>query len=250
MSDGKDIAVLGMGRVGTHLSAALRAAGHRVTEIRTHDAAEAARCAAGADLLLLCVQDERLTELNRRLRLTAGRTAVAHVSGATPLQAIADIAPRHGVFYCLQTFSPGDAIDFRQVPICVEASDVATASLLESVARSLSANVRRVDSRQRLALHLAAVFASNYSNLMYSAANQILQACDLDLTLLQPIIEQTAEKLRRMPPLQAQTGPALRHDDSTLEKHRQLLADLPLPDGYRRLYDELAALIQRLHPQP
>ncbi len=250
MKDCKDIAVLGMGRVGTHLSAALRAAGHRVTEIRTHDAAEAARCAAGQALLLLCVQDGRIADLNRMLRLTAGRTAVAHVSGATPLQAIADIAPRHGVFYCLQTFSPGDAIDFRQVPICVEASDEETAALLETVARSLSADVRRVDSRQRLGLHLAAVFASNYGNLMYTAAEQILQACGLDLALLQPIIEQTAEKLRRMPPLQAQTGPALRRDDGTLDKHRQLLADLPLPDDYRRLYDDLAAWIQRLHPQP
>ncbi|MDE7149979.1 MAG: hypothetical protein K2O01_06190, partial [Bacteroidales bacterium] len=86
MKDGKDIAILGMGRVGTHLAQALRAAGHRVTEIRTHDAAEAARCAAGADLLLLCVQDERIAGLNRTLRLPAGRTAVAHVSGATPLQ--------------------------------------------------------------------------------------------------------------------------------------------------------------------
>ncbi|MDE7149531.1 MAG: DUF2520 domain-containing protein, partial [Bacteroidales bacterium] len=155
----------------------------------------------------------------------------------------------HGVFYCLQTFSPGDEIDFRQVPVCVEASDAATASLLESVAGSLSANVRRVDSRQRLGLHLAAVFASNYSNLMYTAAERVLQACGLEISLLQPIIEQTAVKLRRMPPLKAQTGPALRRDDSTLEKHRQLLADLSLPDDYRRLYDELAALIRRLHPQ-
>ncbi|MDE6308269.1 MAG: hypothetical protein K2L79_05635, partial [Bacteroidales bacterium] len=60
MTDRKDIAIIGMGRVGTHLSRALRAAGHRVTEIRTHEAVEAARCAAGQDLVLLCVQDERL----------------------------------------------------------------------------------------------------------------------------------------------------------------------------------------------
>lgn len=243
---GKDIAIVGMGRVGTHLSRALGAAGHRVTEIRTHEAVEAARCAAGKDLVLLCVQDERLPELNRRLRLPAGRTAVAHVSGATPLQAIADIAPHHGVFYCLQTFSPGDEIDYSRMPVCVEAADEPTALLLETVARSVSRNVRRIDSRQRLGLHLAAVFASNYSNLMYTAAEQVLQACGLELSLLQPIIEQTAAKLRRLPPLQAQTGPALRHDEGTLALHRHLLKDLPVTDGLLDIYNELADLITTL----
>lgn len=243
---GKDIAIVGMGRVGTHLSQALGAAGHRVTEIRTHEAVEAARCAAGKDLVLLCVQDERLPELNRRLRLPAGRTAVAHVSGATPLQAIADIAPHHGVFYCLQTFSAGDEIDYSRMPVCVEAADEPTALLLETVARSVSRNVRRIDSRQRLGLHLAAVFASNYSNLMYTAAEQVLQACGLELSLLQPIIEQTAAKLRRLPPLQAQTGPALRHDEGTLALHRHLLKDLPVTDGLFDIYNELADLIVTL----
>lgn len=242
-ADSKDIAIIGMGRVGTHLSRALGAAGHRVTEIRTHGAVEAARCAAGKDLVLLCVQDERLPELNRRLRLPAGRTAVAHVSGATPLQAIADIAPHHGVFYCLQTFSPGDEIDYSRMPVCVEAADEPTALLLETVARSVSRNVRRIDSRQRLGLHLAAVFASNYSNLMYTAAEQVLQACGLELSLLQPIIEQTAAKLRRLPPLQAQTGPALRRDEGTLALHRDLLKDLPVTDGLLYIYNKLADLI-------
>ena len=242
-ADSKDIAIIGMGRVGTHLSRALRAAGHRVTEIRTHDAVEAARCAAGEDLVLLCVQDERLPELNKQLRLPAGRTVVAHVSGATPLQASADIAPHHGVFYCLQTFSPGDEIDYRRMPILVEADDEPTAILLETVARSLSRNVRRIDSQQRLGLHLAGAFASNYSNLMYTAAEQVLQACGLDLSLLQPIIEQTAAKLRRMPPLEAQTGPALRRDEGTLARHRQLLKDLPVTDGLFDIYNKLADLI-------
>lgn len=242
----KDIAILGMGRVGGHLAKALSAAGHRVTEIRTHDATEAARCAAGSDLLLLCVQDDRLPELNRRLRLPAGRTAVAHVSGATPLQAIADIAPRHGVFYCLQTFSPGDDIDYGHMPICVEAEDEETAALLETVATSVSRDVRRIDSRQRLCLHLAAVFASNYSNLMYTMADDVLRACGLDLSLLQPIIEQTAAKLRRMPPPAAQTGPALRRDAGTLAAHRQLLAALPVEGGLAALYDELADWIVRM----
>ncbi|MDE5605899.1 MAG: DUF2520 domain-containing protein, partial [Bacteroidales bacterium] len=96
---------------------------------------------------------------------------------------------------------------------------------------------------QRLGLHLAGAFASNYSNLMYTAAEQILQACGLELSLLQPIIEQTAAKLRRMPPLEAQTGPALRHDEGTLARHRQLLKDLPVTDGLLDIYNKLADLI-------
>ncbi|MDE6112178.1 MAG: DUF2520 domain-containing protein, partial [Bacteroidales bacterium] len=95
----------------------------------------------------------------------------------------------------------------------------------------------------RLGLHLAGAFASNYSNLMYTAAEQVLQACGLELSLLQPIIEQTAAKLRRLPPLQAQTGPALRHDEGTLARHRQLLKDLPVSEGLFDIYNKLADLI-------
>ncbi len=259
----RHIAILGMGRVGTQLSRALQAAGHRVTEIRTHDVAEAARWAAEADLLLLCVQDERIAELNRTLRLAPAtdcsngssggggsastRPAVAHVSGATPLQAIADIAPQHGVFYCLQTFSHNVPVDFSRVPICIEASDKPTAVLLEEVARSLSQTVKRVSTSDRAVLHLAAVFASNYTNLMCHLSERIVKTRDMDFSLLRPIIELSATKLQHISPAEAQTGPALRGDKTTMARHRQLLSELPVEADLETLYETLANYIARLH---
>lgn len=273
----RHIAILGMGRVGTQLSRALQAAGHRVTEIRSHDVAEAARWAAEADLLLLCVQDERIAELNRTLRLAhpaaggsacgcgeacgfgrvdgrdnggnaaSGCPAVAHISGATPLQAIADIAPQHGVFYCLQTFSHNIPVDFSRVPICIEASDEPTAALLEEVAQSLSKTVKRVSSNNRAVLHLAAVFASNYTNLMCHLSECIVKSRDLDFSLLCPLMELSAVKLQQLSPAVAQTGPALRGDTATMERHRQLLSELPLDADLATLYETLADWVKRLH---
>lgn len=259
----RHIAILGMGRVGTQLSRALQAAGHRVTEIRSHDVAEAARWAAEADLLLLCVQDERIAELNRTLRLApaadgfgksgdggnaaSGRPAVAHLSGATPLQAIADIAPQHGVFYCLQTFSHNVPVDFSRVPICIEASDEPTAALLEEVAQSLSKTVKRVSTPDRAVLHLAAVFASNYTNLMCHLSERIVKARDLDFSLLCPLMELSAVKLQQLSPAEAQTGPALRGDKATMARHQQLLRELPVEADLAALYDTLADWVKRLH---
>lgn len=231
------VAILGIGRIGSHLSYALQKHGHTVVEIRTHNPLLAAEEASSCNLLLLCVRDENLITLNTNLRVNI---PIAHVSGSTEIAAISSISSCFGAFYPIQTFSKDDVIDFSSVPICIEGSDQKIENLLLEMASTLSSSVQKVTFDQRKLIHLAAVFACNYSNLMYLMAEHILKQGDMSLDLLHPLIEQTAEKIKKISPTLAQTGPAVRKDYETLNNHSSILKSMPNGDDFSLLYNNLA----------
>src|SRR5690606_12433218 len=107
---------------------------------------------------------------------------------------------------------------------------------------SISEQVYQVDSEQRRALHLSAVFVNNFVNHLYHIGEQICKKNQLPFDILRPLIAETAAKITEMPPLEAQTGPAKRCDNSTLLKHREQLTPHPL---YLQLYDLLTEAIQQ-----
>ena len=149
---------------------------------------------------------------------------VVHTSGGIPVNAISN-HDRRGVFYPLQTFSSERAVDFGKVPICIEAKDPKDLKLLHHLASSMSTMVYEIDSDQRKQLHLAAVFANNFTNHMYVLAQQICEENDLPFDMLKPLILETAQKIELESPLLMQTGPAIRHDVSVLQLHAELLGD-------------------------
>ncbi|MEM9022672.1 MAG: DUF2520 domain-containing protein, partial [Bacteroidota bacterium] len=137
-------------------------------------------------------------------------------------------------FYPLQTFSVDRAVDFRTLPVCLEGSDHATAQWLENLAQGLTEQVHRVDSEQRQQLHLAAVFVCNFVNHMYAIGHELTAAHNLPFSLLQPLIEETAAKLRTGSPQAMQTGPARRGDTATMAAHLKLLEDHPV---FQKIYN-------------
>ncbi|MCB2409927.1 Rossmann-like and DUF2520 domain-containing protein [Hymenobacter lucidus] len=256
------IVLLGAGRVAQHLGPALWRAGHAVTHIWSRTPASAAALAAqvpgavpvtslalpAADLYILCVPDGAVSAVLATAEFPPG-ALVVHTAGALPLAVFAAYpAVRGGVLYPLQTFSAGRSIDWPTIPLCVEAATAADQELLLQVACSLSQVVELVATPQRQALHVAAVFACNFTNHLLGIGHALLQEAVLPFGLLEPLIRETVHKALAHPPFTVQTGPAVRHDAATLARHEAMLTAHP---SWQQIYKQLTASIQgQQEPQP
>ncbi len=128
-----------------------------------------------------------------------------------------------GVLYPLQTFSKLKKVDFREIPIFIEISDEKTEHTMMPLAGAISNKVYKIGSEERKALHVAAVFASNFTNHMLAMAQDILEQNSLNFDWLIPLITETINKSLALGPGQAQTGPAKRGDLEVLDEHLEFL---------------------------
>ena len=194
---------------------------------------------AEADLYIISVSDNAIAEVSEHLPFK--NRLVVHTSGSSDITILSD-KNRKGVFYPLQTFSKNKAIDFTPIPICLEAENENDYQLLEQVAKSLSQKVFAISSEQRRSLHVSAVFVCNFVNHLYQIGNQICQENNIPFEVLHPLIQETAEKIKELSPSEAQTGPALRNDSKTIEKHLAFLEN----DNYKKIYELLTQSIQNV----
>ena len=166
-----------------------------------------------ADVYLIAVKDEAIEEVASKLSGKNG--LVLHTSGSIPLEALGANS-RRGVLYPVQTFSKDRKLDWKSIPLALETYSKEDMTLLRELASQLSDHIYEVDSKKRKKLHLAAVFANNFSNHMFALAQEICDENQLDFDLVKPLIEETGNKVMTISPAQAQTGPARRHDLSVL----------------------------------
>ncbi len=235
----KKIALIGAGNVASHLAPALLKAGLNLCQIysRTPESArelgkktgisyttEVSTIYPDCDIYIFCVKDDALVNLFRHVRINK-EALILHTSGSLPMDVFKPFMKHYGVLYPLQTFTKRRELDFREIPLCVEASDPETLAEVKTLAGMLSARVEEINSERRKVLHLAAVFANNFVNHMYGIAGQILEKEGLDFSLLRPLIFETAHKVMVLPPEAAQTGPARRRDETILGMHKNLLKD-------------------------
>lgn len=169
-----------------------------------------------ADIYIICVKDDAVAAVSEKLPFK--NKLVVHTSGSIPIYNLGD-ANRRGVFYPLQTFSKDKEVDFKTIPLCIEAEDKEDLKFIETLAKFISGNVYEINSHQRKSLHLAAVFVSNFVNHMYHIGNDICKENRIPFKILQPLIKETAEKIVNLDPIEAQTGPARRNDLQTMEMH-------------------------------
>jgi predicted short-subunit dehydrogenase-like oxidoreductase (DUF2520 family) len=247
------ITIIGSGNVATHLAAAFKNAGHRIMQVYSRNMQNAALLGyhVGAeaiddlshinpetDLFIISVKDDAIVSIAKGLA-KYGKLTV-HTSGAVSLGALSAITPKAGVFYPLQTFSKNKEIDFFTVPLCIEGIDEEITDQLEQLAQTVSNRVYRVNSAQRKVLHLAAVFACNFPNYLYDAAQQLLEKQQMDFEMLRPLILETAKKVQDHLPGEVQTGPAIRDDENTMAAHLQMLNNEPaLKSIYELLSQEI-----------
>jgi len=243
------ISLIGSGNVATHLGAAFKNAGHTIVQVYSRNANHAALLAyhlgaaptndlacltAETDIFIIAVKDDAIANVAREL--TKYQKILVHTSGSTSLEVLSDCTPDAGVLYPLQTLSKNKEVDFSVVPLCIEDTGNNITDKLNELAYTVSKSVYRVNSEQRRTLHLAAVFACNFPNYLYTVAQQLVEQSGLGFELLRPLILETAQKVQVAFPGQVQTGPAARKDETTMAAHLQMLDNDPqLKELYKLL---------------
>lgn len=192
-----------------------------------------------ADVYVISVSDKAIEDVSNQIPFTD--KLVVHTSGTMDFR-IMHPKNKRGVFYPLQTFSKNKEINMKDVPFCLETEHEEDYKTIENLAKNLSNSVYKINGEQRKSLHISAVFVSNFVNHLYQIGNALCKENKVPFAILQPLIEETANKIKTLSPSEAQTGPAIRHDEPTIEKHLDALEN-PI---YKELYRQLTLSIQNV----
>ncbi len=252
--------------MATHLARAFHGAGHHILQVWSREYDHAARLAEQvcadpidkasllypmAEVYILAVSDDALFDLALDVRLRDA--IVLHTSGSTPLEVLRPISRKCGVIWSPQSFTAGSAMNYAELPFCIEGSTPQVEAQIDALLRTVSSHIYCLNGSQRGYLHLAAVLVNNFCNALNATAQELLASQAIPFEILHTIIRTTADKALAVDSdnggslWQQQTGPAVRHDDRTLLRHRQLLLDDP---DLLHLYETFTALIQHKKKQP
>jgi len=247
------VTLIGSGNVATALGLSLLDNGIKITEIFSPNMSNAKALAdktncgyvnnigdliTTSDLYIIAVPDKAISNIISKLKNIDG--IIVHTSGSQSIDVFDNSNFNYAVFYPLQTFTKGKLVDFKDVPICIESPNKATSDLLIQLANKISTKVVTLNSIQRQYLHLTAVTVSNFTNLLYTLSNELLDEKGIDFSLLHPLIKETASKLNEVNPSEAQTGPAKRNDTQTINKHLEILQNYPeFKEIYKLLSDQI-----------
>ncbi|WP_370088931.1 Rossmann-like and DUF2520 domain-containing protein [Ekhidna sp.] len=234
------VAIIGYGNVGYHLANRISSKRHEVTIFSRSQSEDFVLAmdqldSNAFDFIILSVPDGEVKNVSDQIEMS--NAVVLHTSGARP---IADLAKheKHGVMYPLQTFSKTKDIDFTSFPVFVEGSDAGERDIFTFV-RSFSNDVRLLTSTNRSKLHLAAVFACNFSNHMFHLSEKLLADLDMTFQDIQPLVEETLKKAIELNPSKSQTGPAMREDEATIARHLEMLKDEQMKNIYRLITESI-----------
>ena len=178
------------------------------------------------NLLIVAVPDQRLKSVLDTI-ICGPDTLIVHTAGSIGIDVFPEKFTSKGVFYPLQTFSNERQPDFKGLPFFLEASDVKSSGLLKNLVESIGGIPNFATSEQRRILHVSAVFASNFTNHMLTISKELALKTGLNFNLLEPLIMETISKAIEIGPEAAQTGPAVRRDLNTIDRHLELLSFSP-----------------------
>lgn len=240
MAINKRVVLIGAGNVATHLGIALKSTPWQVVQVYSRTEASAlALCdilgvpsvtsmeevCKDADIYIVAVKDSVLKDLIPSIVKGREGALFVHTAGSLPMSVWEGHAKRYGVLYPMQTFSKARAVDFSSVSFFVEANGTTEVDVLKELASHLSPKVYEATSKQRTYLHMAAVFACNFANHMYTLSAHLLEKQELPFEAMLPLIDETARKVHELSPKDAQTGPAIRQDANVMNSHLEMLAD-------------------------
>ena len=245
----KNIILIGSGNVATHLGIALKERGYNIVQVYSNQVNNAKILAnkldcnftdsidrlLNADLYILAVKDDVTHQLLNKIP----DIRIVHTSGSLGMKVFENKFTDYGVLYPLQTFNRNINIDFTNIPLCIEANNTEFENNLIKIGNQLSEKVVIMNSEQRKQLHIAAVFACNFSNHMFSIADTILAKSDIAFKLLLPLINQTVKKLDKNKPSEVQTGPAKRKEKIVIQNHINSLSDKKTKEIYKLISDSI-----------
>jgi predicted short-subunit dehydrogenase-like oxidoreductase (DUF2520 family) len=247
-----DISIIGSGNVATVMATLAKEKGHRIIQIisRNQGAGLILAEKVGAtyslinnavnkniDLCIVALSDNALPEALRGINF--GETMLVHTAGAVSMNALSTASSKVGVLYPLQSLRK-DMVAFPPIPFLIEANSTENFNFLNEFAITLSDNVIFVEEGKRLRLHASAVLVNNFTNYLYSVAEDFCKNEEVDFNLLKPLIVETAHRIENNSPSKVQTGPAHRRDITTLEKHLRLFSAYPkIKTLYTRMSDSI-----------
>lgn len=247
----KDAVILGSGNVAFHMAIALHDSGVKILQVCGRNSNEAKKIARRvgakstdsfseinpeAQLYIIAVKDESISEIVDWFPEEL-EGIIVHTSGSVPLSKLKTFK-NHGVIYPLQTLIKYKEAKYSDIPFCIEGSSKNAEKILAATCKKISGRVYTVDSGQRKKLHLAAVFANNFSNHMFAIAENILKENALEFEMLVPLIRQTVENAKTGDIVQLQTGPARRNDANIMKEHQRMLKEKPLINKIYKLVSE------------
>lgn len=187
---------------------------------------------AEADIYFVCISDGAIGEVSKSLPFSNRLTV--HCSGGSAMNILND-KNRIGVFYPLQTFLKTAEADFSGIPICVEATNTEDTQLLLELGKEISESVQEINSEQRAAIHVAAVYVNNFVNYLFQIGETIMEENQMDFSMLHPLIEKTVQNALKESPKHLQTGPAKRDDKGTIKKHLSQLTNNEQKNIYKTI---------------
>lgn len=251
------VCFIGAGNLATHLAKELYKANYEIIQIYSRSTESAEMLAnhvqtefttsvenitKKADVYFIALKDSVLNEVLDKIDFQ--NKLIVHCSGSLPLSVLDAYSENIGVFYPLQTFSKKREVNYREIPVFIEANNADNESLLIRIGKTISEKVSVLNSNQRKKLHVSAVLSCNFVNHFYTLAADYLEASDISIDVLHPLIQETANKAQEMHPFDAQTGPAVRFDRNIIEDHLNELKDFP---EIKELYNSISRSIFERH---
>ena len=256
------VTLIGAGNLATQLGKSLKKAGVIISQVysRTEDSArtlaelleaewltDIKALRDEADIYIFSVKDSVLCELISEVCKSRGDKLFLHTAGSMPMSCFEGKALRYGVFYPMQTFSKTKDVDFERIPVFIEGNSIETEDVIRSLANKLTQRVIRLSSADRKYLHLAAVWACNFTNYCYTVASDILGEHGIPFDVMLPLINETTEKIQKISPKEAQTGPAVREDRNVMSKQLELMnGKEDLQELYKMLSKGINPLVDNL----
>ena len=256
------VTLIGAGNLATQLGKSLKKAGVIISQVysRTEDSArtlgelleaewltDIKALRDEADIYIFSVKDSVLCELISEVCKSRGDKLFLHTAGSMPMSCFEGKALRYGVFYPMQTFSKTKDVDFERIPVFIEGNSIETVDVIRSLANKLTQRVIRLSSADRKYLHLAAVWACNFTNYCYTVASDILGEHGIPFDVMLPLINETTEKIQKISPKEAQTGPAVREDRNVMSKQLELMnGKEDLQELYKMLSKGINPLVDNL----
>lgn len=253
--ESKTIVFIGAGNLATQLAPALHSRGLYIRQIFSRTVQSAKLLAnqvnadftndvqaivRDADFYIYAYKDDALADIIHQIRIDNGLHV--HTSGSVSIDVFKNERTHYGVFYPFQTFSKQKKVGFSGLPVFIDANDENDKQQIRQLAETVSQKVYELDDEGRETLHLAGVFANNFSNHCFVIAEQILKEKQLPFEVMMPLIKESVAKLDTLSPAQAQTGPAVRHDKTIINKHLTMLEKYP---DWQKIYQQISENIQK-----
>jgi predicted short-subunit dehydrogenase-like oxidoreductase (DUF2520 family) len=247
------IAIIGAGSVGTNLHYAFELKGIKTELVHARpltgeESEKAIAALPQADVYIYTVADHVLEQVVSLVH--APQALHLHVSGSMPISVFKQDKPHAGILYFFQSFSREVLIDnWSGIPCFIEGRNIDDMAAIYSLAQNLTSRIYEAGQHDRERLHIAGVFANNYTNLMYRIAADVLKDTQIPFEAILPLIDNTAAKVHTMRPADAQTGPAKRGDKDVISRHLETLKTISssefCPSSLQLLYQKMAELIMQ-----